>query len=66
MMTTSCTRQGHKQTTFEEAHIGESVIRPQEERGMVLSLVNRLKEQDAMVDTVMGYDNSESDDDNDE
>ena len=53
----------YEQTTFEEVEADESVTRPQEEAGMVLSLARRLKEQkEAMVKKTMENDDSENDD----
>ena len=55
------------QTTFEVAEADESVTQSQEEVGMVLSLLNRLKEEnEAVKDKALRLNDSESDDDNSE
>lgn len=59
----------YDETTFEEVEADESVTRPQEEPGMVLSLANRLKEEDEAVKEKkrrLIESDSEDDDDGDE
>ena len=57
----------YEQTTFEEVEADESVTRPQEEAGMVLSLAHRLKEEkEAVVIKTTEVDDSDSDDGDDE
>ena len=57
----------YEHTTFDEVEADESVTRPQEEAGMLLSLANRMKEEkEAVVHRTMEFDVSENDDGDDE
>ena len=57
----------YEHNTFKEVEADESVTRPQEEAGMVLSLAYRLdEEKQAAVEKANDSDDSESDDDDDE